>query len=50
MKSVKAEDFLIRALSIKLTAFSGTNVLEIVGEAKSDGAGMSIANVTLVKS
>lgn len=50
VKSVKAQDFLIHTLQLSLKAFSGTNLLEIAGEGKSDGVGMTIANLKLVKS
>ena len=49
VKSVKAADFLIHTLVLQLAAFSGANLLEIIGEGKSDGVGMTIANLKLVR-
>ena len=50
VKSVKGEDDLIHTFKIPLTAVQGTNVLEIAGEGKSDGLGMTISKVSLVES
>ena len=49
MRSVKGEDLLIHNLRVELTAIEGTNVLEFAGEGKSDGVGMTIANLRLYK-
>ena len=47
VKSIKGEDDQVHTLRIPLTAVQGANVLEIAGEGKSDGLGMTIANVRL---
>ena len=48
VKLIKGEDDLVHTLRLQLTAVQGTNVLEITGEGKIDGLGMTIANVKLV--
>ena len=49
VKTIKGEDDSIHTLKLPLSAVEGTNVLEIAGEGTSDGLGMTISNVKLVK-
>jgi hypothetical protein len=47
IQTIKGEDESIHTLVLPLTAAQGMNVLEIAGEGKSDGLGMTISNVRL---
>jgi hypothetical protein len=50
VKYIKGEDESIHTLLLPLAAVQGTNVLEIAGEGKIDGLGMTVANVKLIES